>query len=452
MKKQIATILLTLLLSTTLLRAADETTQQLEKAYSEMGIIMPTAQQLVVDGHADEANQKLLAVFPESTRTPVQSLLLGNLLFHQDPKQSYTLHKAAAIGLPREYDAQLEWALEQHRAGEYIGAADGYSTASKIDPNNALLYGLWAECLIRQGETDQAVKTWEESEKAPNGTLEDLEAMVCEVHMHATPDMDRTALMKKTRAGDIESAAKLIQLDANFPRDWWNTGPNAKYLAVDLSLLKSTKFADVQRVNELACAAECGVALASEDAQDVKSILTKHGYLFDPAVTLPGDGWTASVMLAVATEKGAITPDAARDKWLPQISARVQKSTDAEYWNVAANLSGSGTDQLLEIDQQGWDRTGDVRFAGSLLAGLDARGRLKAGDPILVKALKQFPESSVIAAFEVRATLSAGLPARDVLVHAIKTEYTKMSPGGLLSLRPSAGALQAYFKLLAEGK
>jgi hypothetical protein len=118
-------------------------------AYEQLKDVMPVAQSLELDGRADEAELKILAVFPQKSRTLAQSLLLGNLLFDQDPKTSYALHKAAATALPNEYETLLEWAMEQHRAGEYAAASQTYDKLSKLDPLNALIFGLHAECQLR---------------------------------------------------------------------------------------------------------------------------------------------------------------------------------------------------------------------------------------------------------------------------------------------------------------
>jgi tetratricopeptide (TPR) repeat protein len=421
------------------------------QAYEKLKDVMPQCEEMVVDGRADAAAEKLLAVFPKETRTPAQSLLLGNLLFKQDHRAAYALHKDAAARLPNEADAQLEWAMEQHRAGEYSGASDTYSMVSKADPDNALLYGLWAECLLRTGKVDEAVKTWQKSEKASKGTLEALETFICDVNGHLYPDMERATLMSKTRAGDAKAAEQLIQLDCAFPSDWWNQGPRAKYLKRDLEVLKQVKLNDASKLSDMQCAAECGIILASEDDGDPKGVLSKYGFIFDPAGTLPSNGQFLSTMLQAAMQNNAMTKEQVKSRWGATLLERAKSSRDAEFINTVAHFH-VGTDKLAELDQIGWDNTGDARFAASLLAGIASNEPLAFDNPILRKALKQFPEDSMVASFNVSAARQANQNMRDVLVQAIKAEYHQLSFQHGLSQRRGAKALRVYFGILVQMK
>ena len=90
----------------------------------------------MLDGRVDEANAAILAAFPEKSRTAEQALTLGNILFKQDPKDSYWLHQRAAKELPNKPEVQYEWALEQHRAGEYAAAADSYAKFLQVNADH----------------------------------------------------------------------------------------------------------------------------------------------------------------------------------------------------------------------------------------------------------------------------------------------------------------------------
>ena len=144
--------------------------------------IMSAAEGLLIEGRLDEANQKILDVFPEKSRTAVQAFVLGNVMYTQDAQIAYELHKRAAHDLPDAPEVQYEWAIDQHRAGEYAAAAQSYAVFSKANPNNAPAYGLCAECLLRIGKTKEAVAMWKKSLEAPQGTLIDFETLNCSVH------------------------------------------------------------------------------------------------------------------------------------------------------------------------------------------------------------------------------------------------------------------------------
>ena len=221
---------------------------------------LQAAEKLVVEGRLDEANQKLLAVFPAESRSAAQALTLGNALFTQAPKLSYELHKHAVKELPDEPNVILEWAMEQHRVGEYAGAAESYQQFAKANPRYAPVHGLLAECLLRSGKTREAVDAWQRSEEATQGTIEQFESLVCEVNGHKYPDRERVALREKARQGDLDAAEKLIALDGAFERDWWNKEPRRNYLELDLKLLGDAKFDDAERLREIVCAGECDCA------------------------------------------------------------------------------------------------------------------------------------------------------------------------------------------------
>ncbi len=411
--------------------------------------IISAAGPMLAEGRGAEVNAQLLAVFPEKTRTPVQALLVANVLFRQDSKDSYALHKFAAAALPNEPDAQLEWALEQHRAGEFAAAIATYAIVIKANPTYGPPLGMQAECLLRTGRTREAADAWMKSEQG-SGSLEDLESWVCEVHSGALPDQARGPLYAQAKAANSDAAVKLIILDCAFERDWWNIGPNAGYLAKDIDLLKQTTFAptDADRIRAALCAADCGIILANGDG-DAGAVLRRDGFLLDDKSTLPTDGQLLSTMLGAAESTNAITTAQARDRLGPAVLSQAKATKDPETFNVAANLY-LRTDKIEDIDQLGWDATGDPRFAASLLVSLLADKKLTLDDPRLTKAAKQFPNDAVIAGIVLSLTRDAGKPTEAALVNAIEAEYSHFSNPGGLQDRPSAARLRSYFAELSK--
>src|SRR6185295_11741135 len=158
--------------------AQDDIRESMRGAMKKVEPVLKTAGELSLIGNVDEALQRILDTFPEKTRTPAQSLVLGNILYKEEPKLAYTLHKAAATAVPNEPHAQLEWAMEQHRAKEYAGALASYDTYLKAMPDHAPVWGVAAECLIRLGKTKEAVEYWMHSEMVQSGSIEDFETFV----------------------------------------------------------------------------------------------------------------------------------------------------------------------------------------------------------------------------------------------------------------------------------
>src|SRR5262245_54208307 len=216
--------------------AADDFDKDLEEASSHISSLMPLASAKMTAGDFDGANALLLAAFPEATRTAAQSFVLGNVLYDCDPNHSYELHKAAADRAPGNLNVIWEWALEQHRAGEYAGAIESYEKYSQDSPQSAISYTLQADCLLHLDRIDDAIDAFHASETATRGTIETMENLVCAVHTKASPHERRARLLAKAVVErDVTAAADLIALDCDFPRDWWNAGPQTEYLEHDAS-------------------------------------------------------------------------------------------------------------------------------------------------------------------------------------------------------------------------
>ena len=120
--------------------AATDFEEDFQKSTKTLNGLIPEYGERMEAGDMAGATSKLLAAFPENTRTPADSFLLGNVFFETDWKQSYALHQAAAKALPDNDNVQWEWALEQHRAGEYAGALATYEAYSKVKPRSAVPY------------------------------------------------------------------------------------------------------------------------------------------------------------------------------------------------------------------------------------------------------------------------------------------------------------------------
>lgn len=407
--------------------------------------VMERCERLMLEGRRSEANALLISVFPEPGRTPLQGFLLANTLYEQDPKLSYRLHKAAAAAYPENSQVILEWALEQHRAREWAGALAAYKAFSEFKPDQAPPYGMAAECALRLGRTAEAVELWQKSEKAPGGKLEDFETLLCAVHGPRPADDRREELLTQCRTGDQAAAVSLIALDLEWPRDWWNGGPHARYLKADLATI-GRLMGNPDR--ELRFAMIAGKIAAEETGDaDARHLIEDFGLPSDKPV-IPSNGRVLSRLLSYLDENQIAGKEALRKKLGPVLELRAKESGDPEFHNARAWLF-LDTPQMEAIDRLAWEKTGDERFAASLLVELSRQGRLKPDSPELFKALKEFPDNSIIASIRLRL-LGQNDPGRQqALEHWILAQYTKLEPGGMLG-RPSARPLGFAFEALAE--
>ena len=417
------------------------------QASAKIRAVGENAESLAVAGDYERADDVFLALFPAATRTPAQSLVLGNVFYPQAPKLSYALHKAAAAALPADADAQYEWALEQHRAGEWAGALASYQVYTKTHSNFAPAYGLMADCLIRLQRPDEALAAWRKSESASGGSIDAFESLVCEVHTPVPADTKRRAWIAKVNAGDLDAAESLVALDVNFARDWWSTSIQSEYLKADVERIHKQGFKDADRVKAIDCVAELAAA-GDDDAAAVQKVLQKYGYVTDNGATLPTDGGLASFVISRATQSRALKKGQPKTVLIDHALASARQSNDAEMFNVAANLA-LGSDRLAEIDRDAWKATGDARFIGSLLAGKMQRGALTAGDADLADAIAKASDNAYVAAIAISVAAEAKQPMREPLIRGIAAEYARFSAGGLAGM-PSAATLRSYFASLAK--
>jgi tetratricopeptide (TPR) repeat protein len=261
----------------------DDFAKQKSEAYRTMYSVAPDPTKLIFAGEMDELSKQIQAIFPVDKRTAVEALVLGDALFGFDPQASYRLHKEAFEKNPNNEYIQFEWAMEQHRRGEYAAAIEGYQFYLRKDPQFAPAFGLLAECLMRTGKIELAVKAWEDSEAAPQGTLERLERYVYELHTPVPAEIVRAEIIKRVKKGDLDAAEELIAYDCAFPKDWWNINRATPLLKVDLEIIRTFNFPPSERLNQLIGIAE---ANASEEKVDLIP-LEKLGLVTEEQSTLP---------------------------------------------------------------------------------------------------------------------------------------------------------------------
>ena len=417
--------------------------------FASLKPVLTQAEELVIEGNLEEANQRLLGCIPATGRSAAENFVIGNLLYKADSAHSFALHRAVAQQAPAVADALLEWAMEQHRRKEYTGALRTYREYSRMQPNFAPALGLAAECAIRMGDIAEAILLYQKSEKASQGTLEQFESLVCEVNGGIYPDGERAKLIKKIQSGEESAAKTLLLLDSAWRTDWWNASAEPKRLKRDLAMIERTFMRPGVNLRAARCVAQC--SLLSEDSPGIeaRALMANAGFLFDSKATLPEEGAALSALLQFAT--GFTERAVLREKFGVRVHALAKETKGVETYNAAAYLF-LGTEQLAEIDQEGWDVTHDARFAASRLVGLHAAKKLTIEDPLLKEAQKDFPDNSEIAHLAVRLAAQTQLPLEPFIIAAIKAEYTKFSterPGVDLP-RPSAYVLRGYFFALGK--
>ena len=119
------------------------------------GLLKPALQKaeaLAVEGRVSESNQAVLDAVPEAKRKPVHNFALGNVLYRTRPDISRALHQKAVEAVPESAVAQLEYAMEEQRAGNCTEAASAYRKVLDAQPEQEYLHALHADCLVQLGQ------------------------------------------------------------------------------------------------------------------------------------------------------------------------------------------------------------------------------------------------------------------------------------------------------------
>ena len=166
---------------------------------------------------------------------------------------------------------------------------------------------------------------------------------------------------------------------------------------------------------------------------------------------LPQRSFIAGKLIGIVVRQKIETEDQLFERFEKELLARAKsKEGDAEALNILCGLSveSKALDRLAEFDRYGWERYGEFRFAGSLLGGLAAQGKLTVNSPEFAKALKQFPEDAMLNKMAIQLVGKEKV-TQEMLVSAIESEYHKLSAG--MGGYPDSYTLKAYFFML-KGK
>jgi hypothetical protein len=105
------------------------------------------------------------------------------------------------------------------------------------------------------------------------------------------------------------------------------------------------------------------------------------------------------------------------------------------------------------LERDGWEATGDPRFAAAMLSMKAERETLKFDDPDLVAARKQFHDSCLIQRINYEVAIINHKLTRQVLADAARAEFTHfssfMAPATAVN-RPRSDYLRGYFAFLQK--
>jgi tetratricopeptide (TPR) repeat protein len=383
---------------------------------------------LLAEGRCEEANRALVEFVSEPERTAVHHFLLGNLLWSQDPNASFQFHELAYRAEAENPFVALEWALQLHRAGRIEEAERLYVKLSEwFGGGDPRIFAWRADCLLRLGRLEEAVEAWKAADVPEHHTS--IEEGFFTVYGGPSPERRRCDLLSGISRGDARRIEELIELDLHGDTDWWNTKTRDDLLEEDLRLAAEHLGRESPRYRELALAAKhCRVDSLEDDLLDPQRVLEKSRpfaqalsdlNLLGEAPVLPSSSRVASLLFdRIVEAQLADAPTLLR--WHgDELHRRADTPAgDLEAARILAFLyARAGDARLADLDLLGWNRYRDPRFAGSHLS---SRGdALKLDDPLLKKALEDFPREPSIVSIALERAQRGGKPLRDLLAKYI---------------------------------
>jgi tetratricopeptide (TPR) repeat protein len=402
------------------------------------------ASSLAARGEVEAGNRQLLAL-TEEDKSPAMAFVIANLLYKMDPQVSYDLHRKVYETQPEEPNVNLEWAMEHHRRGEYAEAIPLYQKFIASRPGSQYS-ALLAECLLREGKLKEAVAAWGAAGHPRQHT--DIDFAICEIHGEIAALRRRADLLQRLGKGEGQVAEKLIDLDLHMDRDWWNSGPSQRGLEQDLPLIEKALGSNSERYKVIRCWVNIAKVTDPQPA-DITTELKRNG-LIVAGGKLPGESLVAARLIAIVQDNKIETDGQLFERFGKELLARAKSAAgDAEALNIlcALSMGGQTADRLAEYDRYGYERYGEFRFLGSLLAYLGTKGKLTADSPELKAALEKFSDNSLVHQMAIRCAGEEKV-TKEMLVAAIKAEYHKLSTG--MGGYPDSYTLKAYFALLNQ--
>ncbi|MGH7150852.1 MAG: tetratricopeptide repeat protein, partial [Planctomycetota bacterium] len=420
-------------------------------------------------GPCEEASRALIEVVPEKERTPAHNLLLGNLLSSIDAGLSRRFHRLAYEARPEEPLVLVEWALELHRAGSHAEAEALYREFLEgRGAGHPRFHALRADCLLRLGRIEEGLEAWKRSE--PGRFSAEIEESLSWIDGDPSPWTRRCALFAEIRAGKTDRIETLILLDLRWDSKRGDQAPIEVLLPRDLALAKGTLGAESRRFRllDLLARAPNGPSpespealpagrnvevlerfLREEEKESPTSRPISRGDLevqlrslrvLGPGPALPESSATARALLQRVLDLGLASPE----RLLLDFEAPLRERTDrgpgdAEALALLEALyERTGNPRLAEVERIGWEKHADPRFAASVLSR--RLETLRSDDPLLERALREFPEEPRVLSLAVECARREGRPLRDLLARQVLARFRR--PESWSDLRGAVAALE----------
>src|SRR5262247_1507730 len=413
------------------------------------GLLKPAlqkAQALALEGRVRESNQAVLDAVPEAKRRPVHDFALGNLLYRTRPDISRALHRKAVEAIPESAMAQLEYAMEEQRAGNCAEAASAYRKVLAAQPQLEYLHALYADCLVQLGQYKLAVEHWLKARHNRHHIA--IEKQIHEIYGKTSPGQRRGEMLEQFRRGQTELAEAMIWQDLDYDQDWWNSRTDEVFLARDLTAIGTALGVESRRFRELKLWVD-----ATTGKRKLGEGLGELNLLQPPSGAFPVSSFAAYHLIRMALSESLTNAVFLLKTY--QVELRQRALADGANDLKAMEILGfliydQRRDQIGEIDLAGWKRYQMAPFAASYLIQLSKAGNLSLTTPELAAAVKEFPRNVLVQELALQEARKASISGKELtpyIARVITAEYAQLT--GLLGPRDSY-KLKRLFAVLAS--
>src|SRR5262245_5602723 len=448
--RRVALVLLVAILTSG--AAANESDPIVEQYRAEDidGLLKPAlqkAQALAVEGRVSESTQVLLDAVPEARRQPVHDFALGNILYRSRPDLSRALHRKAVEAVPESAMAQLEYAMEEQRAGNCADAAPAYRKVLAAQPQREYLHALYADCLVQLGEYKVAVEHWLKARHDKYHVS--IEKQIHEIYGKTAPGQRRGEMLEQFRRGQTEPAEAIVWQNLDFDQDWWNSRTDQVFLARDLKEIGKALGVESRRFRELQLWAD-----AETGHRKLGEGLGELNLLQPPSGAFPESSFAAYHLIRMALSEGLTDTAFLLKAYEAELRRRAlaDRANDPKAMEILGFLIyDRRREQLAEIDLAGWKRYQLAAFAASYLIELGKAGKLSLTTPELAAAVREFPGNVLVQELALREARKAGKSGKELapyIARAITAEYRQLS--GLHGRRDSYKLKRLFAELANE--
>lgn len=439
MKKLLLSFITLLTWTSASTQALHDQQEKIEQASHALAPAILTFQRHIITEDLQHSIDQLIA----AANDPYKKFVVAGLIYNMDTARSFQLHEAAYNADPAGNHFLLEYAIEQHRRGNYAQAAALYEKYAPTAPEDLRITIWLADCYINTSQPEKAMTAWKQADFRNNQRF--INKAIHTIYGRTDQFQQRDSWRKELAAGKTSPAYPLIFQDTNWELDWWENMVMDSFLTADLELVQKSGL-PVKDVDVLQGYAD--LKLLPEINRDAMTGMLTINHLILGTDPLPVNGKLTNNLLSTCFALGLVNEDVFFENRGKELPGLAHKKKDVAflllYITLETAVKGKASPEIL-LD--GWKKFHDEQCAISYLYSI--RKTLKYDSPELAQAIKEFPDAAMLYWAKASAANNEGKPGiKDLLIKTIQQEFKSLKSDG----RQSATRLNEYFSYLGEAK